>query len=109
MSLGFAYTAGFVLAATTALLTLLPGGDLPVWMWLAVFVPSFSALQQARGRSAPAWVGTLIGGGALIYAAVTLQRSGLDALLPASSGALVGIFLARLATRRTLRHDLQAL
>ncbi len=109
MSLGFAYVIGFVLATTTALLTLLAANQLPLWMWLAVFVPAVSATLQLRGRSAPTWAGTLVGGLAIVYAAVTLQSLGLEALLPASSGALVGIFLARIITRRTLKHDLQAL
>ncbi|HSI05277.1 MAG: transglutaminaseTgpA domain-containing protein [Myxococcota bacterium] len=109
MSLGFAYAVGFVLATTTALLTLLSANQLPLWMWLAVFVPAASAFQQARGRGVPTWTGTLVGGLAIVYAAVTLQSLGLEALLPASSGALVGIFLARIITRRTLKHDLQAL
>ncbi len=109
MTLGVAYAIGFVLAATTALLTLLSANQLPMWMWLAVVVPAASASQQARGRSVPTWAGTLVGGLAIVYAAVTLQGLGLEALLPASSGALVGIFLARIITRRTLKHDLQAL
>lgn len=109
MTLGFAYVIGFVLATTAALLTLLAANELPVWMWLAIFVPALSAIQQRRGRGVPAWAGTLIGGLAIVYAAVTLQAMGTDALLPASSGALVGIFLARIITRKTLKHDLQAL
>ncbi len=109
MSLGFAYAVGFVLATTTALLTLLSANQLPLWMWLAVFVPAGSAVRETRGHGVPTWVGTLVGGLAIVYAAVTLQSLGLEALLPASSGALVGIFLARIITRRTLRHDLQAL
>lgn len=109
MTLGFAYVIGFVLATTTALLTLLAANELPIWMWLAIFVPVLSAVQQRRGKGVPTWAGTLIGGLAIVYAAVTLQAMGVDALLPASSGALVGIFLARIVTRRTLKHDLQAL
>ncbi len=110
MSLGFAYTMGFVLATTTALLiTVLLGAAASVWMWIAIIMPAVSALQKARGKVAPSWVGTLTGGISVIYAAVTLQRMGTDGVLIAMTGALLGIFLARLVTRATLKHDLQAL
>jgi hypothetical protein len=109
VTLGFAYMLGFVLATTTALLTVLSGAQLPAWMWLAVLMPVVSALQQARGKVAPTWVGTLTGGLSVVYAAATLQRMGTDGVLIAMTGALLGIFLARLVTRATLKHDLQAL
>ncbi len=103
MTLGFAYMMGFVLATTTALLTVLLGAQLPVWMWIAVLMPVVSALQQARGKVAPTWVGTLTGGLSVIYGAATLQRMGTDGVLIAMTGALLGIFLARLVTRATLK------
>lgn len=109
MTLGAAYVAGFVLANTTALLTVLAGGELPPWLWLTLIVPSASAHMRSRNLLAPAWLGTLVGGAALVYGVLTVQARGAGGVLVGATGGLVGIFLARLVTRSTLKHDLQAL
>ncbi|MBC7792582.1 MAG: DUF3488 domain-containing protein, partial [Clostridia bacterium] len=109
MSLGFAYAAGFVLATSTGMLTLLGSGEFPPWLWLALFAPSATAVMRARNRQAPGWLGTLIGGGALIYGTLVVQSQGASGVLIGSTSGLLGIFIARLVTRTTLKHDLQAL
>lgn len=109
MTLGLAYAIGFVLAGTTALTTVLASGELPPWFWVVVLVPSASAFGRSRGQLVPVWLGTLVGAGALVYGILVLQARGPSGVLLGATIALVGIFLARLLTRSTLKHDLQAL
>lgn len=109
MSLLVAYELGFALTATFALLCNLLGGELPLLAWASLAAPPLAALQHARGRAIAGWLGTAIGALALAQGAATIVARGVEALLLAAAVAVVGIFAARILTRRTPTHDLQAM
>jgi hypothetical protein len=59
--LGFAHEAGLLLAAFTALSTVLLGGEFPSAFWLVLGAPPISMWLRLRGLCAPPSSGTLLG------------------------------------------------
>jgi hypothetical protein len=109
LSLGLAHELGLNAAMTSSLLIVLLGGELPPWLWLAAFMPTLSMALSRRAIFVPPIAGTLLGGGAIGAALLSVLRGGLDAAVLAGGVAVVGLLVARLLTRRTLEHDQQAL
>lgn len=109
MRLGLAHEGGLLLATTLAYLIVLLGGEFPLVAWLVLGTPFVSAWLRSRGLAAPAGSGTALGAAALALGVAQIASAGLDAAVLGGGVALVGLLTARLLTRQTLDHDLQAL
>lgn len=109
LTLGLAHELGLNAAITAALLIVLLGGEFSPVFWLTAFAPTVSMALSRRGLHVPAVSGTLLGLGAIGAAAVSLLRSGLESAVFAGGVAIMGLLVARVLTRRTLEHDLQAM
>lgn len=109
MSLRFAHELGFALAMSLALLSVLLGGELPTELWGAMAAPWLAMLLRRHDLAASTPLGTVMALAAFVWGGLIAIEQGLDASLVAAAIALVGILVARLMTRRTPSHDLQAL
>jgi transglutaminase-like putative cysteine protease len=109
MRLGLAHEGGLLLATTLAYLIVLLGGEFPLVAWLVLGTPFVSAWLRSRGTAAPAGSGTALGAAALALGVAQVASAGIDAAVLGGGVALIGLLTARLLTRQTLDHDLQAL
>jgi hypothetical protein len=109
MRLGLAHEGGLLLATTLAYLIVLLGGEFPLVAWLVLGTPFVSAWLRSRGLAAPAGSGTALGAAALALGVAQIASAGIEAAVLGGGVALVGLLTARLLTRQTLDHDLQAL
>jgi hypothetical protein len=91
------------------LLIVLLGGEFPIWVWLAGFGPLLSLGLRRRGIIAPGFSGTLLAIAALGAGLATLVRIGAEGAVLAGGASLVGVLTARVLTRVTIAHDLQAI
>ncbi len=109
MTLRRGYALGLSAATALAMLGVLLGGELPALAWLALAAPVVAARRV--GESAPRLqaVGTVLAVGSMLWGVTLVLGRGLDALLLGGATALLGILAARLVSRQTLAHDLQAL
>ena len=108
MSLRVAHELGLALAMSAAVAVVLLGGELSAFAWLILLAPWLSLALRLRGVAAPALSGTLMGLGALALGGVTLMRGGTESAILAGGYVLLGLLCARLLTRQTLAHDVQA-
>ena len=109
MRLGFAHELGLALAIATSLAVVLLGGELPLWFWIVLVAPPLSAWLKSRRQSAPRSSGTLLGLASIAWGVSQLFVLGSQSAVLAISMSLIGILVARLLTRKTLRHDLQVI
>jgi protein-glutamine gamma-glutamyltransferase len=109
MSLRFAHELGFAIAMSLGLMSVLAGNELPLALWLAMAVPWLAMAMRFRDKYGSTLFGTLLAFAGFGWAGTVLLQQGLDGSLIAAAVALVSIVVARLSTRRTPNHDLQAL
>jgi transglutaminase-like putative cysteine protease len=109
LTLGLAHELGLCASLSAATLIVLLGGSFPPWVWLAMFAPALSLAMARRGVVAPGFSGTLLAFAALGAGISTLVQGGLESAVFAGGATLLGLLAARVVTRRTLEHDLQAL
>ena len=109
MRLGFAHELGLALSMTLACAIVLLGGEMPAASWLVLAAPWISFALASRGRAAPAASGALLAVVSFGFGIVLIIERGMESSVLAGGVALLGILAARLLTRRTAEHDMQAI
>lgn len=109
MTLGVAHELSLALAASLAFLLALSGGATSPFAWGVLLAPLISFFLKVRNRSASATSGTVLALASVGLGVATLAQRGSEAAVLAAAYALMGLLAARLLTRTTLGHDLQAL
>lgn len=109
MTLGLAHELSLALATSLAFLVALLGGATSPFAWGVLLAPWLSFLLTTRNRTAPALSGTVIALASLGLGVATIVQRGAEAAVLAGGYALMGLLVARLITRASLAHDLQAL
>ncbi|MCP4500539.1 MAG: transglutaminase domain-containing protein [Deltaproteobacteria bacterium] len=109
LSLGVAHELGVALVCCSAILLVILGGSFPILAWGVFGAPILAAGLSMRRVAAPALSGTLIALAALGTAIAQVVSRGIDALVFGGGILLLGLLAARLLTKRTLEHDVQAL
>ncbi len=109
MTLGLAHEASLALAASVSFLIALMGGAMSPFAWGVLLAPLISIVLKVTKRAAPATSGTVIALASVGLGVATFVQRGSEAAVLAGGYALMGLLVARLLTRVTLAHDLQAL
>ncbi len=109
LTLGGAHELGLCASLTSSLLIVLLGGEFPLWVWLALGAPLLSLTLRRRRLHAPGFSGTLLAVAAVGAGLASLARGGIEGAVFAGGATLVGILAARVLTRSTIAHDLQAI
>jgi hypothetical protein len=109
VSLGRAHELAVAASASVAFLLALLGGELSVFAWAVLLAPWLSLWLRERERQASALSGTVVALASLGLGVATLLQRGAESAVLAGGYALTGLLVARLLTRATLAHDLQAL
>jgi hypothetical protein len=100
---------GLAVSTTAAYLTVLLGGALPAPAWLVALAPLLASALKVRGRTAPPISGIVIGFAALSVGVATLVTRGTGGAVIGGTYAVMGLLAARLLSRSTYAHDVQAL
>ncbi|MDP2341708.1 MAG: transglutaminaseTgpA domain-containing protein [Deltaproteobacteria bacterium] len=109
LSLGRAHELGLCASLTASMLIVLFGGEFPIWVWPAGFAPVLSLMLRRRGVVAPGFSGTLLALAAIGAGVATFVRTGVEGAVFAGGATLLGVLAARVLTRATIAHDLQAI
>jgi transglutaminase-like putative cysteine protease len=109
MRLGLAHESGLLLTTVCALLIVLLGGEFPLAFWSVLGAPFLATWMRVRGQAAPASSGSLLGLASIAWGVSQIFVRGAESAVLAGGMTLIGILVARLLTRQTLRHDLQVI
>jgi hypothetical protein len=108
MRLGLAHELGFALSMTAACVIVLLGGEVPIFAWLVVAAPWVSFFLAMKGRAAPSSSGTALATVSIGLGIVLIVERGVESAVLGGGVALLGLLAARLLTRETAAHDMQA-
>ena len=109
MPLGLAYEGTFLLTMLASFLSVLLGGEMPLYAWGALVFPlACSRLHRKSFRFSPGFA-TVLGLGALGWGGFLLVQDGLSAIILTFAITIMMLLCARCMSRTQPTHDLQVM
>ncbi|MBL92484.1 MAG: hypothetical protein CMH56_11830 [Myxococcales bacterium] len=109
MPLGLAYEGTFLLTMLASFLSVLLGGEMPLYAWGALVFPlACSRLHRKSFRFSPGFA-TFLGLGALGWGGFLLVQDGLSAIILTFAITIMMLLCARCMSRTQPTHDLQVM